>query len=310
MTLQSASLSFSNASAAAFKAWGQGVGNLLGACAALQKTTDTGQIDWSTNPAVPGSNAAAGYEVYRFKDALQSTAPIFLKLEYGNGSSTNPLMWITIGTGSDGAGTITSTFFGSILSTTVTRQVIPPSSMLSSFAGATTYLNSDAGGFALFAAPSFASTSSSGTLLLVERTRAFDGTATGDGFAFINAAAGNGGVNFYVPISYLANSYTPTQAGTVQTWHAGSNLAGGASLIFGGVMYAQPVFTGFNVKLGGPSQFVMAVTATDIVGGATFTFTHYGTSQTWMAAGYGQSSTGQQWGAWPGTCRSFLYRTS
>jgi hypothetical protein len=48
----------------------------------------------------------AGYEVWRFNDAQQATAPIFLKFEFG---SNVPTVKITVGTGSNGSGTITGT---------------------------------------------------------------------------------------------------------------------------------------------------------------------------------------------------------
>lgn len=77
----------------------------------LPKTADTGQITLAsaTRPAV---NTAAGYEIRRFNDTLQATAPIYIKIEYGSGASTDrPAVWITVGKGSNGSGTITSIFF-------------------------------------------------------------------------------------------------------------------------------------------------------------------------------------------------------
>ena len=79
----------------------------------LPKTADTGQINLATvtRPAV---NTSGGYEIRRFDDALQATKPVFFKIEYGTGAGspgTGISFWLTIGTGSDGAGNITGTFF-------------------------------------------------------------------------------------------------------------------------------------------------------------------------------------------------------
>lgn len=89
-----------------FRAWTKDISDNLQALG-LTKTTDTGQINFTTvlRPAV--ANTAAGYEIYRFNDALQATAPVFFKIEYGIGSNANmPMMWVTVGTGTTGAGVI------------------------------------------------------------------------------------------------------------------------------------------------------------------------------------------------------------
>lgn len=80
----------------------------------LTQTADTGQV-WSSGGGaigtLPGSaNTSAGYVIGRFNDTLQATAPVFLRLDFGAGSpTTNPQMWITVGTGSNGSGTINGT---------------------------------------------------------------------------------------------------------------------------------------------------------------------------------------------------------
>lgn len=100
-----------HSSDATFRAWGSAVSSALiavgTASGCLQQTTDTGQINWTTVTR-PGTNTAGGYEIYKFTDSLSGSAPIYLKLEYGTGSSaTFPQMWITVGTGSNGSGTLT-----------------------------------------------------------------------------------------------------------------------------------------------------------------------------------------------------------
>jgi hypothetical protein len=106
MTTQTFSTVFANTTDADFRAWGLEFSNALRACG-LAVTTDTGQINWTTvlHPTV--ANTAAGYEVYKFTDALQATYPIFVKVEYGTGPLVaQPDIWITIGTATNGAGTL------------------------------------------------------------------------------------------------------------------------------------------------------------------------------------------------------------
>lgn len=95
---------------AAFKAWGQALSNAL-AAVGFVKTADTGQVDWGT-ATLPSGGAQGKYEVWRFNDALQATAPIFFRIDYGFSNSGNypPLVFLAIGTGSNGSGTITNAF--------------------------------------------------------------------------------------------------------------------------------------------------------------------------------------------------------
>ena len=77
------------------------------------QTGDTGQITISTSSRPTVANTVVGYEVWRFADSLQSTKPVFWKVEYGSssGSANGFGVWITIGTGSSGAGAITGVLF-------------------------------------------------------------------------------------------------------------------------------------------------------------------------------------------------------
>ena len=95
---------------AGFQAWGGQLSAAMQTCGLVQ-TADTGQINWATVTVTLTANAVCGYEIYHFNDTLQSTSPIFIKVEYGTGavsiSTNSPSIWLTVGTGSDGAGNIT-----------------------------------------------------------------------------------------------------------------------------------------------------------------------------------------------------------
>lgn len=73
----------------------------------LEVAPDTGQLTLAT-ATKPAPNAYAGYRIYRAKDALQATKPIFLKVEYGISAGGNdPQTRFTVSTATDGAGTPT-----------------------------------------------------------------------------------------------------------------------------------------------------------------------------------------------------------
>lgn len=95
-----------------FQAWVNEVFTNLVTNCGLTQTADTGQMAVPCVTAAPGAaSTSAGYYVFKFNDTLQATAPIFLKIEFGSGVSgaTFPMMWITVGTGSNGSGTINGT---------------------------------------------------------------------------------------------------------------------------------------------------------------------------------------------------------
>lgn len=97
----------SMASDATFRAWGSAVSAQLAAVGLVQ-TADTGQINWAT-VVRSGGAGSAGYEIWRFNDALQATAPIFMRIEYGSASVTNvPGIRFQVGIGSNGSGTLTA----------------------------------------------------------------------------------------------------------------------------------------------------------------------------------------------------------
>jgi len=89
---------------ASLRAWGKQVSDTLLECG-LVKCADTGQINWTT--AVYTLQTIAGYEIWRFDDALQATAPIYIKIEYGVGAVNCLRMYVNVGQGTDGAGNLT-----------------------------------------------------------------------------------------------------------------------------------------------------------------------------------------------------------
>lgn len=105
MTAATGQSTFSHNTDAEFRVWGKHVHDML-TLAGLTQAADTGQINWAT--AVRGApNAMAGYEIYRFNDALQATAPVFIRLEYRTfGFANRPGIYMYVGTATDGAGTL------------------------------------------------------------------------------------------------------------------------------------------------------------------------------------------------------------
>jgi len=97
-----------NTTDADFRQWGSAISAAMAAIG-LTQASDTGQINWATvtHPAI---NTLGGYEIWRFNDSAQSTRPIYIRIEYRTGSVIDrPANSWTVGTGTNGAGTITGT---------------------------------------------------------------------------------------------------------------------------------------------------------------------------------------------------------
>lgn len=111
MPRASTSGGWSNSSDVLFRAW---VSELIGMLitAGFVRTSDTGQIDAATATKPVGFNGRSAPAIFRFNDSLQATAPVFIRLTFGNGtnSANNPGVSVQVGTGTDGAGNLTGLF--------------------------------------------------------------------------------------------------------------------------------------------------------------------------------------------------------
>lgn len=81
----------------------------------LTQTSDTGQMSMSSLPlAVAATSYSYGYTIYQWTDAYQSTFPLYMKLEWRNNiasTSTTWNIWATLGSGTNGSGTLTGIMF-------------------------------------------------------------------------------------------------------------------------------------------------------------------------------------------------------
>ena len=172
----------SSADNTVFRDWGSKLSAAIQAVG-LVKTSDSGQINWETvNPVV---GQMAGYEIFRFNDALQATHPIFIKLEYGN-DSIYAAFRTTVGKATDGAGN---------LSDILHQAASYPNAGLNATTNFTSYVSSGDGSMLVFSLWSqFSASYSYGLRFVIERSRDANGNATGDGtFCYRHIAQEAGG---------------------------------------------------------------------------------------------------------------------
>jgi hypothetical protein len=214
-----------------FRAWGGQISAQL-AAVGLTKTTDTGQINWSS-ASVAGYPGIVGYEIWAFNDTNQATNPIVFKLGYGATSQVAPELQLTVGQGSDGAGNITGALKSNalLISANNTLGISYPSYMC--YRAADGFL-----GVALKA--DMQNQPAYGFGFCISRTNDTSGAVTGDAF---NVQAGSMGESpSCYTIAAPANAKLPANGNFLSgpqftTWPYGltSSYAGGS-------IQAQPIF--------------------------------------------------------------------
>lgn len=185
---------------AAIKTWGAALSSLFSG-AGLVQTSDTGQINWSTTTATPNtttsSDALIGYEIWKFNDSLQSTKPVFLRVEYRNiDSSVSTLQFylaISVYVATNGGGANAGTYS---LSFRVTQGTSSTGSVASPTAAVPAFSSGDGSSFVLAigvfgSATSSAAANALGTFY-IDRTRDASGAISGEG-AVAAATGWNGG---------------------------------------------------------------------------------------------------------------------
>lgn len=90
---------------AEFRARGLELSDMLTALG-FPKSADTGQMDWGTVNKPGTTNTAAGYEIRYLNDSLHGTKPCYVKFEFGVSVLDRFNIWATIGSGTNGSGTI------------------------------------------------------------------------------------------------------------------------------------------------------------------------------------------------------------
>lgn len=265
-----------------FRLWGSGL-NAQIAAVGLVKTADTGQIDWTTVLKPSAGNQKVGYEIWRFNDALQSTKPVFIRIDYGSGSAGGslPSLWATIGTGTNGAGTVT----GQVGSTRA----------IQASAGSATpsYCSGNASRLSLCTNNG----SANGTLILcIERTKTPAGVETGDGiirYAYSNNNSVAIQLVPYVGVIPPDGTFNPAiDANLGGVSSLGTNVMLSPTVFF----YGKPLFASW-----------CSYKPADILALTPITFDHLGATRTYLPLGATTNVASNNVHAASGTCLAMLW---
>lgn len=214
MSIQRAYLASNVSTTTAFRAVVEAHRAMLAAIG-LVRVPFAGEIDPSTVVAPSVANSMQGYEIWRFDDALQATAPVYLKVGYGCGGSPSSFrLSLSVGTGTDGAGALTGA-------------VTPALTMSMGSSSATvyaTYVSGDSGRLLLRFWPEL--NTGSVDLISVERVPSATGQPSGDGIVawrssgqyFYDAHSirfADGRVDSYTSAPYMISTVPPETSGAV-----------------------------------------------------------------------------------------------
>lgn len=252
-----------------FRTWGSGLAAQLAAVGMVQ-TADTGQINWVTVNR-PAANASAGFEIWRFDDTQQANMPLYLKVEYGCSATTDrPRLWVTIGTGSNGSGTITGQATSQLLMGVGASKTA--SAVLPSYVSA-------GEGWLHIATNMNSSTSTYRMLLFIDRSMDSTGTTPTDYGVLVtynNSATGTA-----VPMSFVIPKSGTVASGQLNPWPPVTMMstAGGSN--------AALIPTVWAAQGKVSHSRLLAYLHTDIGEFSSITLTYQGATRTYMPLGDG-----------------------
>jgi hypothetical protein len=243
----------------------------------LTQTADTGQIDWTT-VGVPTISTVSGYEIWRFNDTAQTNAPIFIKIEWGAGTTlARPILYFTVGTGSNGSGTITS-IWGTRTQINSSGNAVAGDSVHYACYEETT------GTFWIAINPLVSSPT---YFFMVARHGDDNGLATEDGaMVWIRGLSTPAGNTMFGYSFDLATAITP-----IPGWSVGRSFAAGAVTVFG-----QPGIVAFPIAITGDRLHWMGgaigIAVADWPFAGVWTLTHLATLRTFISMGGWTSTPG------------------
>jgi hypothetical protein len=240
-----------------FRNWGSGLSAQF-AAVGLVKTSDTGQIDWSTvlkpsGGAQPEEATKFGALTMRFRRPSRCSLESISDLAVG--VLPFRVMWSWVGTGTNGAGTLTG-------------QVGAQVSVASTAAGGVSYCSGSSSRLNL--ATNWL-TNTSVMVLLIERTKTGAGIDTGDGVSRYSYSSTSGLSYQFLP--FVGTIQTPNTTNPALDANLGGVSALGTDVMLSPtvVFYGKPLFVSWCVYK-----------TTEITALTPISFTHLGATRTYL----------------------------
>jgi hypothetical protein len=270
-----------------YKQWAKAISDFF-ITAGWTRSSDTGQVNWSTIATVPSNSITRDYEIFQPGDGLQT---FYVKVQYGTSSgstNTSPLAQVTLSTATNGAGVqsgfITSSFQLGYNSVTVTSTSIQYQCYFSGDTGRMCILmwrdDPTAGG------PS---------ILVIQRSLNSSGATYGtSSTGYVTMVGASGSVNspnFQQSLVFNVGTSNPVQQSTggqnaLLVLH-NTNAGGSQSQLFNGMASISPVFPDVGF-FDNPMDALAIGGYTDFTEGGQYTIASgnmpYGVSHNYIAA--------------------------
>lgn len=240
---------------------------------AATRTADTGQVNWATIATEPST--VRDYEVFALGGPLQSTAPVFLRIDYQGASVAGAGAYITVGTTTDGAGNL-----GGL---TVAKQGLQNHTITNTL-NLSAWAACDGSYFTfLYALDPVAAGTDGVGMFVVERTRDLTGAATANGFHVWRWYATTAAATAYL------GGWSRTFASAAQTANTDYNFGvtvpdafNATTSLDNNIGYAYPAYTYTPLAPGGASKALLFAFPNDFPRGQSVTVTHYGEAMTFV----------------------------
>lgn len=246
------------------------------------RTSDTGQTELADMPAAAAANTVCGYQIWRMNDSLQATAPVFVKFEFGSGAAVGcESLWVTIGTGSDGAGNITG--------------IIQPQTRAYCSSASTTlntgsyFLGSGDTNRLVFFARSLVNTYYVRLIFSIERTHDANGSDTNSGVMFLVRGDGATSAVLGSLTAFRVATFTGSQPAT--STNIGAYVPSGTTWAYDGNYVGVCPVAFFMGGPTNPSKNLMVYLDGDISPLVPVTIPCYGTDLNFMPIGSALLST-------------------
>lgn len=266
-----------NSVLANFKAWGSAISAFF-TTAGWTKSSDTGQVNWSTIASVPAGGSYV-YEIWTPNDGLTN---FYLKVEYGSYSTQAiPTMRLTLSSSTNGSGTCTGNIVGPYICSTQPNTSSTTVQYECDMSGAAGRI-----GFMMWR-----NSANVQQLFAVERSLNSSGTYTSTYVTLVvcgNCSQGSGnGCNYaqgtvYFGVGAIAqpdNAANYQGGWAVRMWQSASSTTNSGS--FNGTIPFDTVAPNIGY-FDYPMTMVGIACYGDISEGATFTVTLYGSTRTYM----------------------------
>lgn len=287
MSTQQLNIVCDNSTLTNFTAWAQAISSWFSSCG-WRQSSDTGQVNWTSIAAVPSS--AYVYEIWQPGDATGGLPTYYVKIEYGF-STTLIGMWFSIGTSTNGSGTLT----GQVTPRMPIYGDTNNSSNQVSGGAATPYecdFYGDSGQIAVMMWRN--ATGNQPCVFGIERTRDTSGNKINDGVTmWLIGTANNANCSqrsstlIFASGSWSAGWTGNVITGTIPAINVSGWGVSTTTASFQGYIPVLPIFV-IAGKIYGPSVLIQQGCSADFSEGVTATFNDaFGNSRTWMASSKG-----------------------